>query len=60
MTLDKAIETGRLIVDTPPSGANQDFVDAIKLLIAAGKEVKRARNGNPAMDGELLPGETEE
>ena len=34
--------------------------DAIKLGIEAMKEVKRARSGDPALDGDLLPGETEE
>ena len=39
---------------------SQDDKDALKLGIEALKEVIRARDGDPALDGELLPGETED
>ncbi len=37
-----------------------DFAQAASLGIEALKEVKKARYGDPALDGELLPGETED
>ena len=36
----------------------QDYRDALLLGVEALKEVQRARLGDPALDGELLPGET--
>jgi hypothetical protein len=59
MNLEKAIEILDLITDTPPSGANQDFVDAVKLGNEAMKRLIAWRNNN---DEDLLwdlPGETE-
>jgi len=60
MTLDKAIEILDLITDTPPSGANQDFVDAVKLGIEALKRIKDRRDLRTGWEAQLLPGETKD
>jgi len=39
---------------------NEDYNDAIDLGIEALRQVKSSRCGDPALDGNLLPGETEE
>jgi len=60
LKLTTAIE---ILADSAYSGIttfDQDFRDAEKLLIEAGKLIKRTRQGDPALDGELLPGETPE
>jgi hypothetical protein len=60
MTIDEAIKMLKRqqnFRDTPEA---IDIDDAIKLGIEALKEVKKARWGDPALDGELLRGETEE
>ena len=60
MNIDQAIE---ILSDL---GWNKDTLDepdtqaALQLGSEALLEVKRAREGDPALDGELLPGETEE
>ena len=60
MTIDKAIEVLQDLLtyiepDDPP-----EYHKAFDLSIEALKEIKRTREGNPALDGELLPTETEE
>lgn len=60
MTLKEAIEILGLVIDTPPSGASPDFIDAQKLGIEAQKEVKRLRSYKAFHVVKLLPGETEE
>lgn len=60
MTLDKAIEIQRLISITPPSGANQDFIDAIKLGIEAMKRIQECRLTDHLITEDYLPGETED
>lgn len=60
MTLEKAIElVNDLLYDSPtlPPG---DTRTAVILSHEATKEVINARHGDPALDGELLPGETED
>lgn len=60
MKLEKAIEIlNQDLTWTYPAKFN-DLQDAMKLGSEALKEVKRARKGDPALDGELLPSETEE
>ncbi|MBA7589162.1 hypothetical protein ES708_31239 [subsurface metagenome] len=60
MTIDKAIENlYHLKVHT--YGAREvEAQQALKLGIEALIEVRKARYGDPALDGELLPGETKE
>lgn len=60
MTLEKAIELVKKLTKKDVIYYTQDNDDALLVLIEAGKEVLKARDGNPALDGELLPGETEE
>lgn len=60
MTIDKAIEILEDILECGEyEGDPYDSV-AVKLGIEALKEVKKVRYGDPALDGELLLGETEE
>jgi hypothetical protein len=58
MKLTQAIE----ILESWQAGGFATRIDdmnpALKLGIEALKEVKKARSGDPALDGELLPGET--
>jgi len=60
MTIDEAIEIKEKYIQKeynrwlPP-----EFREADNLSIEALKEVEKARYGDPALDGELLPGETE-
>lgn len=60
MKLEKAIEHGERKIEQKVFQVDPEAFVALMLLIQAGKEVVRARGGNPALDGELLPGETEE
>lgn len=60
MTIDKAIGILNDLLCWQEIGPYPDTKDSIKLGIKALKEVKKARYGNPALDGELLPGETKE
>jgi hypothetical protein len=57
-TIDDAIER----LNDRAWVANRNFEDDedIQLGIEALKAIKRAREGDPPLDGELLPGETEE
>ncbi len=59
MTLDEAIKKGNCYLKDPCSITQTEFLTIFKLGIEALKEVKMARRGDPALDGELLPGETE-
>ena len=59
MKLDEAIKgLGDEVKEAEDEGALK-AVAYLKLGIEALKEVQFAREGNPALDGELLPGETE-
>jgi len=57
--IKKAIEILEARIKSKPLLGNHEIYGAVRLGIEALKEVKRAREGNPALDGELLPGETE-
>ena len=59
MRLDKAIEILELYEHAASSIPRGDFLVALHLGIEALKEVLKARSGDPALDGELLPWETE-
>lgn len=60
MKLGKAI--GKLAAESLAATrtGQQDLHDALELGIEAIKVVWRSREGDPPLDGELLPGETEE
>lgn len=60
MKLDKAIELSENTEKSLRQHKFIDYADAVKLGIEALKEVKKARYGDPALDGELLPGEDSE
>lgn len=60
MKLSKAKELLRLELNDPGSVLYEDLSEAQQLGIEAIKEVIKARYGDPALDGELLHGETEE
>ncbi len=57
LTIDEAIKelTNNVILEK--TYCSLDFIAAFKLGIEALKEVKKARYGDPALDGDLLPGE---
>jgi len=59
MKLGKAIEILKDIKNTRVYLGEPDDSEAVQLGIEALKEVTRARYGDPALDGELLPSETE-
>ncbi len=59
MTIDEAIGKLKLVDTLLIRCVQQPERDAIKLGIEALRECKKAREGDPAFDGELLPGETE-
>lgn len=59
MPLSKAIEILTIFANPGVTQLATDDYDAILLGIEALKECKKAREGDPALDGELLPGETE-
>jgi hypothetical protein len=60
MTIDEAIRNLRDVASEEDSPLVLEEREAIRLGIEALKEVKKAREGDPALDGELLPGETGE
>ena len=60
MNLPKAIEIMEYNIEEVGKQMPPDVLKAAKLLTEAGKEVLKSRIGDPALDGELLPGETEE
>ena len=60
MTIDEAKETLEDPIYQDLTLHDPKFEAATKLGIEALKEVQKARSGDPALDGELLPGETEE
>jgi len=60
MTIDKAVQLQEAYLRNPLCNLTSDERDAAKLGIEALREVKKARYGDPALDGELLRGETEE
>lgn len=43
MKLEEAIKNLESVVDTPPCGVNQDFMDSVKLGIEALERIKRIR-----------------
>lgn len=60
MNIDKAIDILSVDITYTYPVHFKELQNAIRLGIEALKEVKDARYGNPALDGELLPGETED
>lgn len=60
MELAKAIEIGELNIKKAGKQMPPDVLDALKLLTEAGKQTLQDRIGNPLLDGDLLPGETED
>lgn len=60
MKLTKAIEIVQHHGVTDDGATWQDYLDAVKLLIEAGKLIDYCRSGNYDPPFELLPGETEE
>ncbi|GAI93433.1 unnamed protein product [marine sediment metagenome] len=60
MTLQKAIEQGTLFKNGYKSRTDPDLLDAVKLLIEAGKLIKTDRELHLYPAWKLLPGETED
>lgn len=60
MKLAKAIEISTLISRNLKGSLGYDGVEAIKLLIEAGKRIQEGRRMTSVYAGLLLPGETEE
>ena len=60
MNSKKAIEILQRKRQTESSGELGEEWDALNLSIEALKQILEDRQGNPLLDGELLPGETEE
>jgi len=60
MKLSKAIEIIEVRTRTRPLLGSHEIYGALQLSIEALRECKKAREGDPALDGELLPGETPE
>ena len=60
MTIDEAIKILHLVIDTPPSGVSQDFMEAQKLGIEALIRLKGNRQYPQMPVSGLLPGETPE
>lgn len=60
MKLDKAIEILSASANKGVTTFNQDYKDAQKLLIEAGKKLIALRTGTAYTYGDLLPGETKE
>jgi len=60
MTIEETIKLQAELVKLLPEVGFNKYIRSTKLGIEALKEVMRARAGDPALDGELLPGETEE
>lgn len=60
MTIDEAINENAYHLKSLKAGRDDKLFQAVRLGIEALKEVQYARQGSPALDGELLPGETEE
>jgi len=59
MTIDEAIKLIQEDADDEDVNWDSPLGRAYKLSFEALKEVKKARYGDPALDGELLPGETD-
>ena len=59
LKIDKAIEVLILENKHPWNNAKSDLRNAVKLGIEALKVIQRERIGDPPLDGELLPGETD-
>lgn len=60
MNLKKAIEIIQLRLSLGAFRHDPDALAAFKLLIEAGKAIQDEREGNPLLDGELLPSETDD
>lgn len=60
MTIDEAIKEVTFYEERLPLGVNDHYIDALKLLIEAGKRVKADRTLPYPVISDLLPGETEE
>jgi hypothetical protein len=57
LTIDEAIKIQTIHNDHNPNFTDAEREEAHQLSIEALKECKKAREGDPALDGELLPGE---
>ncbi len=60
MTIDEAIKLLDIAKEGFPVNDTEKYYIAMELGREALKECKKAREGDPALDGELLLGETEE
>jgi hypothetical protein len=60
MTLNEAIRRLKLYIKYRKPDPDDNFYEAIQLLIEAGKRIKLWRQDNVYPDYTLLPGETEE
>ena len=58
MTIDEAIEINQALLNGDYDHRDNVLEDAIKLGIDALKQRLKDLEGNPLLDGELLPGET--
>lgn len=59
MNLETGIEIVEGFADSQTFTPTWQVDTALKLLVKAGKSILEARQGNPPLDGELLPGETD-
>ena len=59
MTLTKAVKIVTQATQPTGLGVSPDFLEALKLLIEAGKRIQAYRSWGSEPSGELLPGETE-
>ncbi|MBA7587449.1 hypothetical protein ES708_29478 [subsurface metagenome] len=60
MTLNEAITNTECLEQSVSADLADDEKEALRLLIEAGKDIKRIRATFPLIDFGLLPGETEE
>jgi len=60
MTLVKAIDIGELNIMEAGKQMPPEALNALKLLVEAGKRLRRQRHGSPEPTYYLLPGETKE
>lgn len=60
MNIEKAIKSNTNLLQDKTSNLIERELDAVRLGIEALKQTLQDREGNPLLDGELLPGETEE
>ena len=60
MTLDEAKEKLTAEKEVAKRTGQRTLYDALQIGIEAVKVMQRSREGDPPLDGEMLPGETEE